>query len=86
MITLEKTIELETRLKDVQKWVADNMVTYSDESQYEWMDLYSQFKDKVGDLVGWYRPIEERCGELEILSSSEAWTMWINWFFKVTGY
>lgn len=88
MITLERSIELEPGLKEIQNWVTDNLVSYDDESegQEDWMEFYSEFKDKVGDLVGWYRPHNKRDGELKALATSEVWNMWIEWFLKVTGY
>lgn len=86
MITLEQSIEMEPRLVELKAWVVGYSFVYSDELDDEWHEFYSDFKRRLGELVGWFRQAEDSYTKNPELMNSEIWDIWINWFFKVTGY
>ena len=77
---------MEPRLAEIKAWVVGRNLVYSEDIHDEWLEFYSEYKKRLGELIGWFREAENRHTKNPELMNSEIWDIWINWFLEVTGY
>ena len=85
--TIEKMVLRNPKIKEVMDWATNNVVmwsgTHSEISDFywssnEWCEFKSEFKNKIGEYVGW------DCDDANMCDSRH-WILMMDWFETLTG-